>query len=318
MIRWLGIGLPTILLISGGGAEEAEETTSEVVPAHVFQHVAKARSEVDLIRQEMGKRKLETPPPFRVEKAAPREVYFQAITLFRKSGRLAFEHTRERADELPMPTGTIQPGDVKEVVDKALDRLSRVKEALGVKESAALPPLDPKMEPTDVFHQIVMANRELNNLLEQRFSPSDVYREITVAITYMSRLLDSPGSVSTPPKAPKFERRKRPTDVYRTLVDCFEDIHVIGEKSGVRMLDLKVHEDRVEYVEPSDVYDIAALLVSELAYLHTRRRDATPPRKVYNPGRKLPSHVYQRLGILCRQMAALEKKVEENPDWLEN
>ena len=82
------------------------------------------------------------------------------------------------------------------------------------------------------------------------------------------------------------------------------------------MLRLEVDEERVAAVAPSDVYDIAALLVSELNYLHTQRKGAEPPRKVFNPGRKLPSHVYQRIGVLCKQMKRLEARVKANPDWL--
>ena len=69
-------------------------------------------------------------------------------------------------------------------------------------------------------------------------------------------------------------------------------------------------------VTPSDVYDVASLLVSELAYLHARLPNAGAPRSSYNPGDKLPSHVYQRAGMLERQLSELNKWVEGSPDWL--
>ena len=313
LIWFLSIALPPFHV------SEAREGTvkTEITPPHVFQRVALVREEIELIRLEMGKPQVD-PPPIQVEKAVPREVYFQALTLFRKADRLAFEHTREQADEPSIPAGLIQPADVSAVVDGAFERVRRVKETLGISEQADLKPVNPDIEPSQVFNSIVAANRELNHLLDHRFTPNDVYQEVTVAIAYVSRLLDSPGEVSTPPEPPAFERRKRPADVYRKLVSCFEEIHRIGENSGVAMLDLKVNDEQVEKVEPSDVYDVASLLVSELAHLHGQRRNAAPPRKVYNPGRKLPSHVYQRIGILCDQMDALKLKVQNNSDWLKD
>jgi hypothetical protein len=298
-------------------AKTPETGKAEITPSHVYRQVALVRAEIDLIRLEMGKPEVD-PPPIQVEKAAPREVYFQAATLFRKADRLAFEHTRGRVEEPPMPAGQMRPAGVHAMVSAALERVETVKETLTITEQSESPPLDPGLEPSQVFNAIVAANRELNHLLDQRFAPRDVYQQVSMAIAYLSRLLDSPGVVSTPPEPPPFERRKRPADVYRRLVGCFDQIHQLGEESGVPMLDLKVDEQQVERVDPSDAYDIASLLVSELAHLHEQRVGAAPPRKVYSAGRKLPSHVYQRIGILRGQLEALQLKVQSNPDWLKD
>jgi hypothetical protein len=288
---------------------------SKITPAQVYQRVEFALQEIELIRLEMGKPE-GSPPPIQVEQAAPREVFFQALTLFRKADRLAFEHTRERVEEPPLPKGEIRPAEVFKVVDAALDRIGKVKESLDIAGQSEVPPLDPGIEPSQVFTAILAANRQINGLLDQPFAPADVYEQITVAIAYASRLLDSPGAVSTPPDPPALERRKRPADVYGKLVTCFEDIHKIGDQSGIPMLNIEVDAGQIERVEPSDVYDMASLLVSELSYLHSRKANARPPRRVYSAGRKLPSHVYQRLGILCGQMKQIRDRAAKNPDWL--
>ncbi|NNE90888.1 MAG: hypothetical protein HKN23_04515 [Verrucomicrobiales bacterium] len=297
--------------------QSLQSGSEEITPSHVFQQVTLLRAELELIRLEMGKPGV-APPLIRVEKAAPREVYFQALTLFRKTDRLAFEHTRERSGEPVPPEEQIRPIHVRALVDAALKRVQRVKESLAISETVKKPALETGIEPSGVFNDIVAANREINQLLEQQFAPGDVYQQTTVAIAYLSRLLDSLGGISTPPQPPAFERRKRPADVYRKLISCFGQIREIGNLSGIGMLDLEVDESRVESAEPSDVYDVASLLVSELAHLHGHRADAKPPRKVYNPGRKLPSHVYQRLGILHSQIEELHKIARNNPDWLED
>ena len=67
---------------------------------------------------------------------------------------------------------------------------------------------------------------------------------------------------------------------------------------------------------PSDVYDIASLLVSELAHLHSLHGKLNPPRRVFYPGHLFPSHVYRRAGMLESQIEQLEGFVEKDPDWL--
>lgn len=312
---WFNLIILVLIANSAAQEDNGASTDTAITPSHAYQQATIVRQEIDLIRAEMGKPKVAA-PPIRVEKAAPREVYFQALTLFRKADRMAFEHTRERSEEPALPTGEIRPRDVHAMVRAARGRIGKVMEKLKITEPATAADLEPDIVPSQVFNSIIAANAELNQLLDQKFAPGDVYMQVTTAIAYMARLLDSPGNPSTPPGPPPLERRKRPSDVYRKLIMCFEEIHQVGEQSGVTMLDLKVDEDQIARVEPSDVYDVASLLVSELAHLHSRRAGALPPRKVYNPGRKLPSHVFQRIGILCGQMEMLQRKVGSDPDWL--
>ncbi|MGY8640684.1 MAG: hypothetical protein ACKVJU_06270 [Verrucomicrobiales bacterium] len=290
---------------------------SAVTLGHVFQQVDLVRSELDLIRLELEKSEPNPPPPVNVEGAEPREVFFQALTLFRKANQMAFEHTREGGESPTIPNREINPGDVQEVVTKALQRIRRIKESLSISEQAELPGLDSSVTPSQVFEAIVSANRELNQLLDRPFAPEDVYEQITVAIGYATRLLDTKEARSTPPEPPQFERRKQPAHVYLELVKCFDEIHQIGEVCNAPMLNLQLqNESEFASAEPGDVYDMASLLVSELIYLHQLREHPGPPRKVYDLGRKTPSHVYQRVGILRKQMTSLRRRVDETPSLL--
>jgi hypothetical protein len=215
-----------------------------------------------------------------------------------------------------MPSGDIRPVHVHQVVDAALQRVRLVKKTLGIDEQSRPPPRDPDKTPTDVFRSIVSANRQLNLLRDRPFSPSDVFQEVTIAIGYAARLLAHfPGATriaSTPP----FEPRKQPADVYRRLVECLGRIRQIAEQSNLKMLTLAISEtDRAE-ATPSDVHDIASLVVSELAYLHAQLPGVLPAREVYYPGRRFPSQVYQRAGILEGQLLELQRLVQHDPGWL--
>lgn len=297
-------------------AQVPDETSSRFIrPPDVFVHVALVRAELELIRFEMGKPE-NRQPKIAVQGAAPREVFFQGLTLFRKADRLCFEQTRQRTTEPLTPAGQIRPPQVYAVVDTVLERIRLVKKQLGIKEQTEKIALDPTKTSTDVFRSIVQANRQLNLLLDRKFSPSDVFQQITSSVGYTSRLLARfPGAMRIP-QTPTFVRRKRPADVYRRLVGCFMLIRKTADQSGIEMLTLD--EVRPTDVTPSDVYDIASLVVSELNFLHGQFKDIPPPRPVYYPGRKFPSHVYQRAGILERQLIDLQKLVGSDPDWLSN
>jgi len=60
-------------------------------------------------------------------------------------------------------------------------------------------------------------------------------------------------------------------------------------------------------IAPSDCYDLASLLVSELAYLHSTVPGAAPPSAadLYEVGNRLPAHCFQYAGQLAGYVDAL-------------
>lgn len=312
-------GQKTLLLLVGllvfWTRSACADAAPVIEPPDVFQQVRVVHGELELIRFVMGRPRNQQ-SPLHVTGAAPREVYFQALTLFRKSNRLCFEQTRDQS-VAPAPSGDqLTPADVHTMVSAALERLRVVKAKLGITEEITPPQRDATRTPTDVFVSIVDANRQLNLLLERQYMPSDVYEQVTMGVAYLARLLEPFPEAETIPEEPPYEVGKRPADVYRRVNGCFERVCTIVRQTGETCLDLEVDEQTIDRAVPSDVYDIASLLVSELAFLHNKA-GGEAPRKVYYPGRKFPSHVYQRVGLLERQLAELESLIEEHPDWLE-
>lgn len=305
------IGLAGCLQASVGLAQ----TIGKKEASDVFVRVAVVRAELESIRFVMGRSK-NNQPEIDVSGAEPREVYFQALTLFRKADRLCFERTREREAEPKAPTRSLTPTDVYGVVDAALKRIRRVKKKLGIDKQATPPARDKTKTPTDVFQSCVQASRQLNLLLDRQFTPSDVFQQVTRSVAFASRLLERFPDAETIPDEPEFEPAKRPADVYGRLVSCFKIIKRVAENSGENVLGFDPDQKLYLQAEPSDVYDIASLLISELSYLHSKLPSAKPPHKVYYPGRKFPSHVFQRAGMLERQLTSLEALVGKNRDWL--
>ncbi len=299
----------------GSRKDPSEGAAQSIEPPDVFVLTLLVRNELELIRLEMGKPACHQ-SALKVKNAAPREVLFQALTLFRKTDRLCFEQLREHVEMPKVPRGKIRPSEVYAVVERALTRLRNLKAYIGVAEKSEKPPRDPSKTPTDVFRSIGEANRQLNLLIEKPFSPSDVYQQVTLGVGYASRLLACFPRATRIPAAPPFERRKRPVEVFRRLVGCFERLHTIAGSSGLQLLELEADGGSTENLPPSDVYDIASLVVSELAYLLSKLKTSPPPREVFHPGSKFPSHVYQRAGLLESQLIQLEGLVRQNPSWL--
>lgn len=279
-------------------------------PADVFVRVALVRSELEILRQELGRQRDER-GHFEVTGASPREVLFEALALFRKCDRFCFERTGEQAVlPQPPPADQVEPAHVKAVVDLALIRLEQVKARMGVEDKGTAPARDESKQPSDVLDALFRANRQLNTLLDQPFTPNDVYQLVTLSVGYATRLCSK---IADPPAVvlPAFERKKRPGDVYTRLWGCLGSLRKSVTGSGLDMLEPNELPYEPDEVVPSDVYDLASVIIAELVYLHGKVPGLEPPSTTdfYEVGHKVPSHVYQLAGLLETQTAALAAAV---------
>jgi len=292
-----------------------------ITPADALARVEFLRDELELIRFEMGQPRAR-PPEIEVTDASPREVMYQAFTLDLKARQLRFELTGERGPAVVMEQPRdVRPLDVWRVVDLARNRTLVAKQALDVEEVVEEKPQDPSTTPADVFNAIVLATRQLDLLIAQRLSAADVYHQVQQASHYAARLLGQFPDATVMPITPEFEHGKRPVEVFNRLVECYRKVESVTGRSGVETLRVKVSKletdpDAAVQVAPSDGYNMAVLLVSELAYLHQALGYADVPTPRLDLGFKLPSDVYQRAGVLLAQLTELDRLVKENPGWL--
>jgi hypothetical protein len=319
-LRRLSVAVVSVplVLIAGNWASIsrllAEEQGANTQPPDVFARVAQLREEIEQLRREMGKPVSEF--EFEVRSVSPREVYFQALTLFLKADRLAIEQTGKGIEVPERPRGPLRPKDVLAVVTAAQQRIRQVKEKLTIEQPAGTPARDASKTPTDVFRAIVRANQQLNLLLDHPFAPSDVFLQVQRATGLASVLASRFDDADFPRQLPDFQRGQQPRDVYRQLLTCLARIREIFDKSDLKILDIEVSDEAMEQATPSDVYDLASVLVAELAYLHRLQPDAEPPPAVFYPGRKFPSHVHQTARLLDRQLSWLQQQVSQEPGWL--
>ena len=287
--------------IQGSGAKEIE-------PPDVYQNTLVIRAELEEIRNFMG-RPIEWRPEIKVHGAQPREVFFQAITLWVKTNRLCREvrgasKTNFAKIEIAPPE-TVTPADVWTLTQNAMGRLICVKWELGLDGRAPRPPRDATKTPTDVFRSIVQANRQLNLLLKSPFSPSEVFSIVNLSNEYVAETLDrlAPEWRTDASSLPAYVEGKAPIDVFGRLIRCYAVVRRIAQRSELAMLEFEVDFDQP--VSPSDVFDLASLVFSEVRYLATQI-DVKKRYKFHAHTNKVPSDVYQQAQYLEALLVKLE------------
>jgi hypothetical protein len=276
-------------------------TLHDVQPADCFVRATQLAQEIELVRREMG-RPAESRPPVTVTGASPRECWFQALAVFRKVDRLCAEMAGDPPASVPhAPALTeLKPGHVLQVIDAAMREIAEVKRALAIPEKTDTPARDTSRTPSDVYGTLATLDRQINLLLTQPFTPADVFQQLSLAVAYAARL----GAESVPSP---FQRGKRPADCYDRLLACLELARTLVRKAGQPVIDAAPRAGDASGVVPADVYDLASLVLGEVAYVHALAKHSTPPYPFEgnSPGKKLPSHVWQLAGVLEQQLTML-------------
>jgi len=290
----------------GAESENSETGYNTIKPPDVFLAVQIVEKNLELVRLSMGAPKA-NPLDIRVNKAAPYDAYFQALTLFQKANRLSFEIIRQREILPPLSTKAVHPCDVLRLVNGAQQSVRKVTAELNILWDDAEGIRDESKTSTDVFKIIMATNRQLNLLLERRFAPSDVYQLVTVGIGYASIQLSRLPSTTRIPDEPPFEINKKPSDVYFLLLECLDIISQMYEQADLEKLDIDSGHIDEHNITPSDVFDVASLIVARLDYLYKYFGSSRAPRKAFYPGRKFPSDVFQRTMILKAQLKQINQ-----------
>jgi hypothetical protein len=306
--------LPLFLIVSIAAQTAGAK---EILPPDVYQNTLRIRMELERIRKATGKPR-ELRPEINIRHALPREVFFQAITFWVKSVRLCKEF-RRAGHYYPTkieitPPDKVVPGDVWVLTENARGRLSCVRRELGLEPLKLVPPLDNRKNPSDVFRSIVQANRQINLILRHKFAPGDVFAIVSLTNEYMREVLDrvAPGWRADAGLTPAYVKQKQPIDVFRQLIKCLSVIRQIAEISDIPILDFD--PDYSQEILPSDVYDMASLVFSEVRHFSTlagvRKRYRLRSRED-----KVPSDVFQQARWLEDLLIEFEKRTRHRTNW---
>lgn len=270
----------------------------DVRPHDCLAQAQRLLAEVDLIRAELGRAE-DTRPLLSVAGARPRACYAVALATWHRVDRLAAELgvASARFAHAAPPPPAIVPGHVHQVIDAALARVDAIKQHLQITETVAPPAVVPDQEPSAVLATLVQVNRQLTRALEGPVTPGDVYGVVARAASYAARL----GGVAA--LAP-FARGRKPADCYRALAACLTPTAAAAARHAGPALTLGAAPPEVV---PGDVYDLAWLVLGELAFVHARTADAAPVSALepMAAGHRLPAHVDQLARTLAAQLAVI-------------
>lgn len=270
----------------------------DVKPADCYARAQRLLAETAMIRDEMGRTEDGRPSP-EITGAQPREVYFEALDAWRKVHRLAEEIGVSSLATLPPAPGLreVRPGHVLGVLDGVLATVGEIRQRLGIAEPAKEPAIEASRQPSDVLGTLIRVNRELSRSLERPFAPRDVFEVVSLASAYAAAL----GATAQPAE---LIRKKRPADCYARLEACLGTVTALIRKKGETALE---ERGTPKEIVPGDVYDLASLVLGELAFLHAMTATAAPVH-AFEPapsGHRLPAHVDQVARTLEAQLSKL-------------
>lgn len=293
-------------------------SNDEITSEHTCARIEQVLEELEALRLEMGRNR-DARVPMHVRDASPREVFYHAQTVHRKANQLCVELG---ADPVSPPgvaePARARPADVLRLLDNTRERLARARAVLRLEGDSPQPELPgplPRIAgkgASDVLAGCLLASRQLNVMLAHAFASRESREQLIRALGFAERLLAFHGA-GLPP-APPFERRKFPRDVFQLLWEACEVLHRMLGDLGVK--NLQIHRGYVGE-EPTDVYDLASLVVSELEYLASFLPvKEAPPQSTPMQSPVLPAHNHRLARQLQAAIRVLAEAVRARPDRL--
>jgi DNA helicase TIP49 (TBP-interacting protein) len=125
--------------------------------------------------------------------------------------------------------------------------------------------------PTDVYNKLLINSRMLSNLNTNKIKPSDVLEIVNksceIAIVLKESLLKNNAPLNTDKIDQVHYSNKKPQDVFYNLVSLFDLVTQYAADNFTKEL-LSLETVKINRkIEPSDVFDLANLLLAELSYL---------------------------------------------------
>ena len=289
-------------------------------PILAYQTVKLVQQEIELIRKHK-EAAVDSRELIPVENVYPREVYFQALTLRQKAGRLCHE-TIQSLFAPPLVAQYSIPSDISsknvyEIVNDAWSQIRCAKAGLSIKEENIERTdltKDSKKTLTDVFKQIVQANRQLNLILEQPIEQGDVYAIVEQANAYLIDILNKIAPVWSlnAPTLPAYQAGTAPIDSYNIMLRNFRIIQEIAKDSDIDMLDLG--NDIQVPISTSDVFDLSSLILSELRFFASQIGVERVYRISSLPD-KVAADVFQQAQFVEEHLKILNEFSEKFPTW---
>ena len=264
-----------------------------ITAADALARLTLVRDNLELIRMHMGR--YPAPEPLaRADRASVVDAYYRGINLRRRLARLVYEQLRVDAEWRVLPGNTVRPFEVFGLMDGALVQVLRVKQSLGIDQSIAEHVQQDQTTATDLFNALAETGALVNVLLDKKTEARDAFR-IATLVAHMASQLHVALTRRLMPHEPELVHNKTPEDVFAEVKACSELVTRLAETFDVSPLRLTIADPRSDRpVSPDDVMDLLVLMLAELNRIMDKAGVTREQRDHVAPGRKFPSHVYQR------------------------
>ena len=112
-------------------------------------------------------------------------------------------------------------------------------------------------------------------------------------------------------------RTHTPVDVFERLTSSYATVAELARVSGQQALVLKADSRGRTDLYPGDNYDLAALVLSEVAYLYALSIDELPPPLPPDPREISVTDVYEQVKLLDHHLMLLLNHARQHPQWIE-
>ncbi len=289
-----------------------------ITPGHVLARLNLAADYAEDVRWLMG-RNTNHIRTLHVREAQPREVYFQARSLFEKANRLTAEYLDDRVTIPPTPPADrLRPADVYGLMSGTLQRLLLLRSALGMDEldhEESLPVAG--ATPTDVYIRTLEVSRQINELAERPLNARDSMQAVLRASALTRGILQQCGIEAPIEAAAEIQPGHVPADVFHRILQNVRVVSGIMVRQGQKML--FVAPTRATSISESDVIDVTNLLISELAFIGRRmglETDDAGAIPAESPAIVTPSSVMSQVDILETRLARLAQCLAASPGRL--
>ncbi len=271
-------------------------------PAKALARTQLLRAELELLRYESGK-SLVGQPAVSISGVKDYHAAWLAEALFDKVDRLCFEFTSRRS--APVRNSLAGFSRVEALLDSSLECLGRVKESLGVYETSSEPPPNRAATPDKLAMEILQAGRQTDLLLADKFDESETFDVVTGAVGIAAALAALHPGLRRIAEEPELERYKRPVDVFLKTLDVQDHLSALATPGAIAEFAFTGDTSSPDALSMVDAYDSSRLLRAELEALARDRKAQSSRAPLFRSGPKLPSQVFQRLGLLERQLQQL-------------
>lgn len=292
----------------------ANTSSKETLPADVLARAKLLEANVRQLIKVVGKSQ-HIHLFYTADNAIPRDVYIEAVLIFKKVNRLAYEYTGLLEEEPTIPLH-IAPSNVFQIINLSLDRISAINRTLNLTDITKEVAEPESTKPTAVYNALNKIEFLLENLSPQTISASEVYRNITQAVYYAGKILTEFPNTAPIPDEPILKKHISEAEVYSALKQCFEMTEKIGQASDRKTLNVTFNSVEEKNINISHLEDMANLILTNLNYFYYLAGITRTIPSAYYPGIRTASQLLQRTELLQLQLNLIYERTKNDKSWI--